>query len=277
MKQLITVDTPATLTAKFYPSGSDTGLNDGTVTVAVTAADGTTIAGVGAVSAGTAGVYTASLPAQTTLGVLTATWTGATSKVRTTHEIVGAQLVEIAEIRAQLNITSSAKYPNATLDDARAWFLDIVTDHCGFSPVPRYVRETADGSGTGRLQLTNRAYIRTLRSVSVDAVDVADLTGWDLDTGILYRKDGIFAAGRNNVVVAYEHGLDQASADLRRAALTAIRYRVLTDALQQIPDRATALQTETGTIQYSQPDENNPTGLRDVDAVLNRLRLVTVA
>lgn len=276
MRQLITVDTPATLTATFYPAGSTTGTDDDPVTVAVTAADGTVVAGVGAVASPGNGVYTATLPAQTELDVLTATWSGAASKVRTRHEIVGAQLVELAEIRAQHNLDSAVKYPTATLDDARAWFLDIVTDHCGFSPIPRYVRETVDGTGTGQVRLTSRAYIRTIRSVSIDDVDVADLAGWELDTGILYRKDGIFAAGRRNVIVAYEHGLDEPSADLRRAALTAIRYRVLTDASQQLPDRATALQTETGTIQYSQPDEDNPTGLRDVDAILNRLRLVTV-
>lgn len=283
MRQLITVDTSATIAATFYPagtgSGADAGANDGTVTVAVTRADGTTVAGVGAVSVGAAGLYTATLPAQTALDVLTATWTGATSKVRTTHEIVGRQLVELAEIRGQTNLNNPTAYPNVVLDDARAWFVDLVVDYCGFSPIPRYAYETVSGTGRSVVQLTNRPYIRTLRSVSIDGTAESDLTRWALDEGILDRRlaGGTFNVGIRNVAVGYEHGLDSPQADLRRAALTAIRFRVLTDTNNQIPDRALSMTNEYGNIQMAQPGESYPVGIPEVDAILTRRRLVSVA
>ena len=273
MTQLIAVDTPATISATFYAAGADTGADDGTVTVAVMRADGSAVTGVGAVTSAGDGVYTVTLPAQADLDVLTATWTGATTKVRTTHEIVGRQLVELAEIRAQTNL-SSASYTNTMLEDARAWFLDTVDDFCGFSPIPRYAYETASGDGTSTVRITNRAYVRAIRSVAVDGEEVGDLTGWDLDNGLL--SGTTFPYGRNNVTVGYEYGLDHPPADLKRAALTAIRYRLLTDVNSQLPDRAMSISNEYGNIQMAQPNRKGPTGIPEVDAVLMRYRLVTV-
>lgn len=277
--QQITVDTPAILRAVFYPAGSETGTDDDPVTVAVTRADGTAVSGVGAVASPGNGVYTATLPAQTTLDVLTATWTGATSKVRTTHEIVGANLVELAEIRAQTNLSSTSSYPTALLEEARAWFVDLVSDFCCFSPVPRFAQETVDGNGGSRLGLTTRPYIRRLRYATIDgaAVDTAVLAKWGLADGILDAAGTSFPAGRSNVTVAYEYGLDRPDADLRRAALTAIRNRILTDTNQQLPDRVISQTNDFGSVQYTQASGNYPTGIPDVDSTLIRERLVTVA
>lgn len=276
--QLIALDTPAIISATFYPAGDDDPATDGTVTVAVTNAAGSAVAGVGAVS-GSGGTYQATLPAQTDLDVLTATWTGATSKVRTVHEIVGAQLVELAEIRAQTNLSNATTYPAAMLEKARAWFVDLVDDYCCFSPIPRYAYETVSGNGQSAIRLvTNRAYVRTIRSVTIDGTAVADLSKWNLDEGILDRRlaGGSFTVGRRNVTVGYEHGLDGPPADLRRVALTAIRYRILTDVNSQMPDRALSMQNDYGNIQYAQPGENYPVGIPEVDATLTRLRLVKI-
>lgn len=281
LPQQTVVDTPAILRAVFYPAGSETGTDDDPVTVAVTRADGTTVTGVGATASPGAGVYTATLPAQTTLDVLTATWTGATSKVRTTHEIVGANIVELAEIRAQTNLSNTTTYPPALLEEARAWFVDLVDDFCCFSPVPRFTQETVDGKGGSRLALTTRPYIRRLRYATIDgtAVDDALLAKWSLADGILDASlsGTSFTVGRGNVTVAYEYGLDRPDADLRRAALTAIRYRVLTDTNQQLPDRVISQTNDFGSVQYTQASGNYPTGIPDVDSTLIRERLVTVA
>ena len=273
---MIPVDTPATIDATFYPAGDDTGANDGTVTVAVTRADGTTVDGIGAVSVGTEGRYTATLPAQEQMDILTATWTGNTAKVRTIHEIVGANLVELAEIRAQTNLTSDSIHPTALLDDARSWFLDLVDDYCGFSPVPRFTQETVDGTGYSRVVIPNKAYVRTIRYITVDGVAVDDLAAWDLDEGILCGP-ATLTKGRRNIVIGYEHGLDQAPADLRRAALTAIRARVLADTSKQLPDRVLSQTNEFGAVQYAQASKRYPTGLPEVDAVLARYRLPSLA
>jgi hypothetical protein len=275
VNQLIAVDTPATLRAVFYPAGSDTGADDDPVTVAVVNSNGDAVAGVGATVSPGDGVYTATLPAQENLDILTATWTGATTKVRTTHEIVGRQIVELAEIRALPNMANTGTYPNAMLEDARAWFTDLVEDYCGFSPIPRFARETVNGTGRPTVDLATRSYVRAIRSITVDGVAVADVADWFLSEGVLIGPETL-AVGVGNVAVAYEHGLDGPPADLRRAALTAIRYRILTDVNSQMPDRALSLSNEFGNVQMAQAGRRTPVGIPEVDSVLSRMRLVSV-
>lgn len=279
--QQIVVDTPATLSAVFYPTGSDTAAADGTVTVAVTRADGTTVTGVGAVT-GSGGTYQATLPAQTSLDLLTATWDGDTQKVRTTHEIIGVPIVELAEIRATLNIGDTSKFPNARLAEARAWFTDLATDALNYSPIPRFAHETLDGTGLSTIDLMgSHAYLRQLRWATVDGetVDPEDLAEWGFTDSRIDRSPagGVFTSGHRNIQIAYEHGLDRPSAELRQLALMAIRFRLLTNQAGQIPDRALSITNEYGNVQMAQPSRNRPTGIPDVDAGLMRLRLPAIA
>lgn len=279
--QQIRVDTPADITATFYPAGAAQATDDGTVTVVVKRADGTTVSGVGAVS-GTGGSYTATLPAQTSLDILTATWSGASAKVRTVHEIIGEYIVELADIRATLNIADAGKFPVDRLEDARSWFTDLAADALNYSPVPRFAHETLDGTGISTIALqAGHAYVRTLRYVKVDgtAVDAGELAGWDFNDTLLNRSriGGTFALGHHNVEVGYEHGLDYPSAELRQLALVAIRFRLLTNQAGQIPDRALSITNDYGNIQMAQAGPRRPTGIPDVDTGLMRLRLPVMA
>lgn len=284
--QRILRSTPATLEARFYPAGSDTPATDGTVTVTVTRADGTTVTGVGAVSEPDSGVYRATLPAQPDLDLLTATWEGDTQTVTTTAEIVGGFYCTLAEIRAQRNLDSAAKFPTAALEDARDWFETLAEDHCGCAFVPRFARHTFDGDGsTGlRLRLTSTSLarrprprpVRRVLAATIDGTSVAGgaVSGWDVypdGTIDTYDATTVFTLGRRNVIVAWEYGYDQPPADLKSAALAAIRARLLADEARQYPERATSISNEFGNILLSQPGTNRPTGLPEVDAVLNRL------
>lgn len=265
--------TPATLEAVFYPAGAEAPAADAPVTVAVTRADGTTVSGVGAVSTPSAGTYRATLPAQANLDLLTATWTGATQTVVTEVEIVGGFYVPLAQIRAEPNLSDANVFTTAELEAALAWFESLAEDHCRTAFVPRFARETFDGTGTTGARLRT-SHARRLLAATIDGATVST-TGWDLypDGRVDTRDAGVtFSVGRRNVAVSYEHGLDRPPADLVRAALTAVRWRLLTDASQKIPDRAISLVNEFGNVQMAVPGTDRPSGIPEVDAVLNRFR-----
>lgn len=275
-------NTPATLEAKFYPSGSETLTNDAPVTVAVTRADGTAVAGVGAVTNPSTGVYQATLPAQANVGLLTATWSGATQTAVTEAEVVGGFYVTLAEIRAQKNLSSTSKFTTAELEDAREWFETLAEDHCGCGFVPRFARLTLDGTGCSRLRLGEprqslsgrRPFpLRRVLAATIDGA-VATVTNWDVyPGGVVDTQDAAstFTLGRRNIILDVEYGYDRPPRDLRVAALTAIRSRLLTDEAGLVADRATSITNEFGNVLLSQPGTARPTGIPDVDAVLNRL------
>lgn len=268
--QKILVATPATIRATFYVGETPTDV--GAVTVAVTKADGTAVAGVGVVSTPSPGVYEAALPAQDGLNMLQATWTAATRTVTTYHEIVGGFYAELAEIRALDALANVTKYPTAKLEVARAQAEDRFQDATGVSWVPRFEREYLDGDNTARLRLT-RPRPRDVLAVTINAAVVADLTGFRLyEWGAIERAAGaVFtrevAGGGRNVVVEYTHGYDQPPEDIRQAFLVYVRYLLL-DSNSRIPDRASVMSTDMGTFQLTTAGYNRPVGLPDVDAVL---------
>lgn len=269
----ILVDTPATLTAVFYDG--ETPADPGTVTVTVTRSNGTAIATAAATAGTGAAARTYTLAAQTQVDLITAVWTVGSRKVTTHHEIVGSYIIELAEIRAQRNLADTAKFPTATLEAARWWFEDLAEDFCSVAFTRRFRIERI---GPGRLgsnvvRLTRALPLRiawaTAAGVTVDSSD------WKLhDAGFI---SAVGYLGSDELIVGYEHGFQAPSADIRRAALTAVRARLLTDEAQQIPDRTTAMSNEFGTTSFvSQPGQKRATGWPEVDAVLSRNAMLLV-
>lgn len=267
----ILVGAPATLTAAFYDGGEDL-VDPGVVIVAVTRSDGTAVA-TGAATTGTgAAVRTYTLAAQTRLDHLTAVWTGDAGRVVTTrHEIVGGFYAELAEIRALDAVTSEAKYPTALLETARRQAEDRFEEATGVAWVRRHARDILSGNGATRLVLGHRPP-RSLIAATIDGTVAGDLTRFRLyDEGLIERTGGTTwpkeaAGGGGNVVVEYVHGFDAPPADLKQAFLTYVRYLLL-DTRSRIPDRATAMSTEFGTIQLASAT-SRATLIPEVDAIL---------
>jgi hypothetical protein len=266
----ILVDTAATLSVTFYDG--ETVIDPGTVTVTVTRSDGTAVV-TGAATAGTgAAARTYTLAAQTRLDHLSAVWTGTGArKLTTRHEVVGGFYATLPEIRALDALTNTTKYPTATLEAARAVAEDRFEEATGVAWVPRHEREVLSGVGTSRLLLT-RYPPRSLIAVSVDGTAVSDLTTFRFyPEGTLERKSALTfpreaSGGGGNVIVEYTHGEDAPPWDLKQAFLVYVRYLIL-DTTSRIPDRATGMTTEFGTIQFASAQER-PTLLPEVDAVL---------
>lgn len=269
----VLVSTPATLTVAFY-DGAETLVDPGTVTVTITRSDGTAVVTGAATSGSGAAERTYTLAAQTRLDHLTAVWTGTTGarKATTYHEVVGGFYAELADIRALDALTSQASYPTAKLEAARARAEARFEEATGVAWVPRHTRESLAGTNTTRLLLASRPP-RSLIAASIDGTTVADLTTLTLRSwGVVERSSGLTfpvpTTTPTNVVVEYTYGYDQPPNDLRLAFLTYCRYLLL-DTRSRIPDRASVMSTDFGTFTLTTAGFKRPTGLPDVDAVLN--------
>jgi hypothetical protein len=268
----ILINTPATLTATFY-DGGETAVDPGTVTVTITRADGTAVATAAATSGSGAAARTYTLAAQTRLDHLTAVWSGTGGRQLTTHhEVAGGFYADLPEIRALDALGNTSKYPSATLERARWQAEDKFEDATGVAWVPRHDRQVLFGDNTTQL-LLRWARPRSLIAVTVNGTAVTDLTTFSLyDTGIIERQTGVVwtrgVTSTGNVTVEYTHGYDRPPEDLRQAFLAYVRYLVL-DTTSRIPDRASSYSTEFGTFQLVTAGFLRPTGLPEIDAVLN--------
>ncbi|MGE5501669.1 MAG: hypothetical protein ACM3W4_07070 [Ignavibacteriales bacterium] len=223
-------------------------------------------------------------PAQTAqVHDLTALWSFAVGGVQqsatTRHRVVGDVLFSLAEARAFDGgaLASSATFPDAAILAARDRITDAFAEICGVAFGARYARDVLDGDGSESIRVAEQ------RILSVLAVAVRGVDGWTpfspdeltdvivYPRGLLYRETfGVFPAGRRNVEVQYEHGLQPVPAEIRLAALRLLRDQLVKGPLD---DRATSQAGEFGTFALATAGRNGSYfGLPLVDEVLHRYR-----
>lgn len=258
--------------------------NPGTVTVQVIRADGTDVIAAGTATAGTGtSARTIALTASqtATLDRLTVKWTSAgVLLAETHHDIVGGVYITAAQIRdAERSLTSVDVYPTSLLNEARGEVERIFEDVCGVAFVPRFEVERLDGRGYTQLALS-WPQLRTVRWCRIweDDVSYTLLTAAELAAikpnrmGLALRTDGgYFDTGTQNIEIAYEHGYDVPPADLRKAAIRAIRHQV-NKLKSSLDDRATSFtMMEGGTVTLATPGVGIwHTGIPEVDETLKR-------
>jgi hypothetical protein len=256
---------------------------DGSVTIGIEDAAGTTVVAAGtATTSGGTGVYNYTLPAQTDLKDLTATWSGtwgSAMSFTTFHQVVGNWYCSPAEVRAMDSISGeAATFPTEDLIDAVEWAENIVEDYCGTNWVQRYQRDVLSGSNSQTLKLS-RLFPTKILSASIDGTA---LTGAQIAKIALYATGDIvweddtwdFTEPGKKVIVDYEHGLADKTGppnDIRWAVRTLARFHLL-EQVSRIPDRALSIQSEFGQIILAQPSMDRPTPLPDVNVVLSRHR-----
>lgn len=271
MAELILKNTSATLEEIFAA-----GAADGAVTVTITGADGTVIS-TGAATHGVGGSYTYPLAPQAELNALMITWTGAwsavTQTVTTQAEIVGDNIFSLADLRAfgDQALANTTTYPDTTLRAARGQITDDFEDICGVSFIPRFARDTLDGTGTEQI-LVYKNRVNRIISASVDgvALSAGDLTNTVVrPSGLLIRKTGAWnwGFGGRNVIVSYEHGYTQPPAGISNAAKLLARYQLVSS---DVTDRMVSFSNDLGQVRLSVPGTNYPTGIPTVDATLGR-------
>jgi hypothetical protein len=246
---------------------------DGSVTVTVVKADGSTLSSGTATGHPGVGTYTVSLAAQAELDSLTVTGTGtvAGSPVASssTVDIVGGHLFPLAKLRAM--VTSTEKYPDADLLDARLQVETEFEDICGRAFVPRFNRETFTGDG-GNLLVLGKPEAHAVKTLTVDGVDrlswVTDGTLRPTDDAFMFTLFRQTWPRASLIVIEYEYGLTQVPPRVRRAALKRARGQLLGDT-GRIDERATMQVTQEGTFTLATAGRaGSLVGVPDIDVVL---------
>jgi hypothetical protein len=178
-----------------------------------------------------------------------------------------------AEFRTLPLMDDSTKYPDDRVAAEQAFVESLIERVCGTSFVGVSTTETLDGNGRDTLTL-GAPYVLTIDSVEVGGTlyDAGELAAVSFKRPGLLRQPlgGVWPCGRDNVVVTYTAGYSSTPpGDLKAAAMTATRYRVLGNALaSKVSDRATSFTNEQGQTTLAVAGENRPTGLPEVDAVI---------
>lgn len=266
----------------FYVDGTLTSAA-GAVTVAVTREDGTTVTS-GTATSVAVGTYSFSLPVQTDCDVLTIAWTGTvaglSTTIKTRVEVVGGRYCTLSEVRAQDGLADATLFPVSVLEDAIRWAEDTIDKYVGTPFTLRYCRERLTGDGSAELRLRQKFPYRLLSVIENGTSTAAStMATWVLyDAGQITKDTGYFLtpsttnlAGRN-IEVRYEYGELYPPDDIAWCARTLARYYCV-ELFNRMPDRATAVQNEYGTVNMAMAGgPGRPTGLPDVNAVLNRYR-----
>jgi hypothetical protein len=261
---------------------------DSTPTVVVTDGDGTVVSGVSAVESESTGVYKATVPPRTELDILTATWSVVISGVtRTVVEPIIVQAERYAPLWFLREDTELSTVTGATfmhlVDAVEDWFESALQ----FPAVETPLRKTFDAPGGKSLKVPGAPFPKSIIAVTegetvMSQADIDDLSV--VDGGFEFQYAGShdiiygcatrqWALGRKTVHITHGGPWDAVPNDLVRAVRTLARY---VNRGSNYPERARMVQTDGAMITFSTPDAMRPTGLPDVDGVINRYRLPTV-
>jgi hypothetical protein len=240
--------TPYTIQKQWTEDG--VAVDPGTVTIGITAADGTVVVAPGTSTNGTGTAVRGFLLTTThtaLLDNLTATWTSTLKGTLTTRvEVVGGFLFSIADARAVRPLDNTTTYPTAKIVEMRTLVEDAMEQVAGVAFVPRYAQETVtDATGSW---LPSWPYVSSVRSLYVDDVLTAGaiLAG----NGTVYLPSSYPYS--QAVTIGYEHGHPYPPPRIARAALFEARYRLI-QANSPTDDRAVRLDTEQGSYALQQP------------------------
>ena len=250
LQQRVLVNTPTTLTVVFEVDGVATDPSPATATVTITRDDGSLLLDEVAATRTAVGTFAISLTAvqNNQLDSLSVAWTSSLGTLPAIVEIVGGFLFTIAQARALNPLSDVVRYPTQRIVDARTMVETALEDACGVAFVPRYRRESLNGSGSTEVALA----MPRVRSIRAGTLDGTALTVDDLAAivpsgpGIIYTPSG-WTRGFINYAISYEHGYDTPPPRVSNAALLLAR-RYLVDS--PVSDRATSLTTEDGTTQF---------------------------
>ncbi len=184
--------------------------------------------------------------------------------------------VTVEEVRALKDMADEGKYPDADIDAAIHWFETRFENHVGMAFVPRTATERRPGPcSTLWLRHWPVRSVTAVRSYTSPTVNVA-FTGDELadllvdPTGTVQRYSaGYWPA---DVEVDYIHGQEEPPADIKDAALVAVREKLLEDYSGARGNRQFAVATQDGIVRSSTPGTDRPFGIPVVDSVANDYR-----
>jgi hypothetical protein len=185
-------------------------------------------------------------------------------------ELCGGFLFEIADLRAfDPALADATRYPAAVVRAARTAAEERLEQACRVAFVPRGRRVDLLGTGLPRLEVGDNA-VSALTSASVAGVA---LTAGEL-SAVVVREWGAFDRGGEQVwdcgatcSLFYRHGMPAPAGPVAQAAMLLTREYLVRSA---ISSRATVEATDVGFFRLSIAGRDRPTGLPEVDAVIER-------
>ena len=215
---------------------------------------------------------------------------GNAAEWRTTLEVCGGYLFEIADLRTfDRAFADTNKYPTALLRKVRTWVEQTLeSPRAGnVAFVPRGRRLTMSGNSPDlnrgyypllygndyRELIVPNFFVRSLYSASINSVALTDteLAGVSIVDNVLYRSAGVqwpaWPYGKNNLTFHYTHGYEAAPGAITRAALILAReYLIQSD----LPGRATATSIGDQMFRLTIAGRDGVTGIPDVDAAIQQ-------
>lgn len=292
--QKVQRNAPATLTAYFYSGETLTDPDANDVDISIVNADGSVHTAATPATRVSTGKYTFTLPAQSALQNLTASWAGLMSAVPVTVttyvEVVGSFYFDIAELRAYDNVLSNVvKFPTQRLIDVRDEVEAEFESICDRGFVSRFDRQVLTGDGTNELWLENPD-ITNVTKLLVDGADwaayISDLRVDVLNSKMVFfrRRSGRVFTEDADVVIEYEYGMKPTPLTIHDKALKRARG-LLTSKNARIDERATVINADFGRVNLATPGMDMGfgryvrsglgvwhTGIPDIDVALERLR-----
>lgn len=242
-------DTESEIRVTLFDSTGSAVDADSLPTVTITKdSDGTAVVTAAATTkvAATTGIYAFTFtPAQIPdVELLTAVWTatigGTAGQIFTTEvEVVGGFLCTLEAINSDLPTGVTATTDE--LNDARQWAEDKIENEkaAGVAFRPRYAKETRNGRNKTDLVLANPRPTALLVA-TLDDLDVsADVT---LEPEGTAYYEPAWTKGRQNIVIAYEHGYASPPGPVTNAAVRLARYHLVGDPTNY-DERATHMDT----------------------------------
>ena len=206
----------------------------------------------------------------TILDVYTVTWNLPSGQSRTSeYEVVGTHLFTIADLRAF--DSQLANLEAATAREVREAVEERFERAAKVSFTLRGRRAYLDGRGTPELILPDFE-VRKIVAIKVNgtALSASKLAEMKLDPcGYLVWGGGTFPEGFRNVEVLYEHGFETVPRPVHRAALRYAKHLLIATQIEH-NERATGVATDVGFFRLTLAGRDGPTGLPEVDAVLDQ-------
>jgi hypothetical protein len=177
----------------------------------------------------------------------------------------------VGTLRTRVPTLANSKYEDADLADYIAEFESMVEDYRGVAFTPREATETVDlpAGGASRVVL-DWPMVRSITSVTIDAVAVSSSVYRLADDGAVEVVDGQSPFSGATLVVVYQHGYDAPSPTLLRACREYVRIVAVADR-SSVPRDIIATSSDGMSTRYSTPDMDHGrvTGYLEVDRLIN--------
>ena len=189
-----------------------------------------------------------------------------------------ATVADVRAISKGDDVSDASVFDDAVVTNGITFAEQLVDRHTGNSFEFKAFTSTTDGNGSDWADLINGQGrpifdLATITAATVDAVVLASgvYSAWLIyPSGLVVRDDGSnFPCGFRNVVIAGTAGFSVTAPDNINHATALIARHWVLGTKDRVADRALQIANEHGLTVFAQPGKFGPTGIPEVNAILN--------